>query len=432
MIYVILVVFILAFACYFSITRSFISPFSLLLIAFIMSLSIIVSNMENWQVEMNPRFPIYIFTAITAFAIGCMMANVISDRSVIHSGSRGVLKTNGGERLGYSKFIFFLAPAVCTVLFVFMSIDLGHSGGSGNTIFRSIYEASYENSSNFLLHQLREIVVAIAEISIMKIFVYKYENKIRIPKGLLIPSMCFAVCTLFSTDRNIFLRFIIFALCIWIFFKMSSGERSVQSTNRQILKRTVLILVIAVGLFYLLGKTKSYTSNLERTIGIYGGSGLYNFNLCLEQLENADLQYGKETFSQLIRTLQVFGIDLWDELSNRAGLGMVVFRSPNGYVYASNVYSALTPYVIDFGLIGNIIFPLVLGFFFRKIYISALRKGSLYSWGIYAMLVYAIVYFPIAEQFFMRFHLGLVYEIGWFSIIYFLVFGGKKVKVKIG
>ena len=111
---------------------------------------------------------------------------------------------------------------------------------------------------------------------------------------------------------------------------------------------------------------------------------------------------------------------------------MVVFRSPNGYVYASNVYSALTPYVIDFGLIGNIIFPLVLGFFFRKIYISALRKGSLYSWGIYAMLVYAIVYFPIAEQFFMRFHLGLVYEIGWFSIIYFLVFGGKKVKVKIG
>ena len=99
MIYVILVVFILAFACYFSITRSFISPFSLLLIAFIMSLSIIVSNMENWQVEMNPRFPIYIFTAITAFAIGCMMANVISDRSVIHSGSRGVLKTNGGERL---------------------------------------------------------------------------------------------------------------------------------------------------------------------------------------------------------------------------------------------------------------------------------------------------------------------------------------------
>ena len=207
---------------------------------------------------------------------------------------------------------------------------------------------------------------------------------------------------------------------------------SLHATNMQIVKRTLLIFLAAVGCFYLLGKAKSYTSNLERMIGIYGGSGLYNFNLTLDQLENVDLQYGKETFSQLIKTLNVFGINLGDGASNEVLHEMIVFTAPNGYVYASNIYSAMGPYVVDFGYAGVIIFPFIMGLFFEFLFICAMRLGSLYLWGLYSMLIYPVVYFPIAEQFYMRLHLGLAYEIFWFSIIYYFSFGKKRIHFTMG
>lgn len=430
MIYILVIIFVITFAFYYTMTRSFTSPFSLLLLSFIMASTIIMSNIENWQVTINPKFSFYISLAIIAFAAGCIIADLLCGHYIVGSGCKCILPADI-EKTSYSKLLFVFAPTILTVLFVFMSIRMGRGVITNGSVFRAIYEASATNSSSFLFHQLREIVVAIAEVSVIKSLKYKYLEKTRIPLLMFVPVVCFGICTMFSTDRNIFLRFIIYALCIWIFFKSSTSEKGVHSTNKDILKKTCFVLITAVAFFYFLGKIKNYTSNLERMIGIYGGSGLYNFNLSIDKLENTDPQLGKETFSQLIGTLRIFGIDLGDGLSNRAGLDMLVFRSPNGYVYASNIYSAMAPYMTDFGAIGIIIFPLVMGFIFKSLYVAALRKGSFYFWGLYSMLIYAVVYFTIAEQFFMRFHLGLLYEIGWFSIIYFVVFGSKNSRIII-
>lgn len=429
MIYFLVILFIIGFALYYSASRSFTSPFSLMMLSFIMALTLIMCNIDNWQVRINPHFIVYILLSVAAFAIGCFVADVTAGRIVIGGGGRCILPTTRFERRGFSKVVFVVLPVLCAMLYVALAIRMALSSGLRGSLLRMIYSASAANTSSFFFHQLREIVVAIAEVSIIIVFKSAYVDHDGMPKLLVIPIICFAFCTVFSTDRNIFLRFIIYSICIWIFFKSSTSQKNIRSTNKQILKKTLLILIVAIALFYLLGKIKSYTSNLERMIGIYGGSGLYNFNLSIEKFEGWTHEHGLVTFSQLISTLKVFGINLWDSVNSVAGLGMVEFSSPNGYVYASNIYSAMAPYFMDFGVMGLVIFPFVLGLIFKKLYRSAIKKGSFYNWGIYSLLVYAVVYFTIGEQFFMRFHLGLVYELAWFSIIYFLAFGSKNFRI---
>ena len=429
MIYLYLAAFLFLFAFYYSFTRSFISPFSLLLLAFMMSLTIIACNMENWQVEINHRAFIYIFLAVASFGAGCLLSNVLSQKWVFFPGRNAVITRRVDQGPRHEIFLLMVLPTICTLLFVHLSIRIGHEG-AGN-VFRNIYESSHENSSNFFLHQMREIVVAAAEVSVIAVLAKKYLVQTKIQIWYLIPFLCFVFCVLFSTDRNIFLRFVVFSICTWIFFASAASTRSVQSTNGRILGKTIIILLVAVGLFYLLGKVKSYTSNLERMIGIYGGSGLYNFNLCLDQLETAEHQLGKETFSQFILMLNRFGIDLGVQASDGTEFGMIVIHAPNGYTYASNIYSAMAPYVIDFGLPGVIIFPFILGLFFERLYIAACKKNAFYARGVYALLIYAVVYFPIAEQFFKRFHLGLIYELGWFSILFFAVFGSRRARAPL-
>ena len=428
----ILLLFIILFVAYYSMTRSFVSPFSLLLVSFIMALSIIVSNTDNWQVSLNSRFILYILIAAGSFGLGCAIANSLSGPQILGAGDKCVIPNNTRIDSKLTNLVLVICSLACTAVYVFLSIRIGISNGNAS-IFRSIYEASAENSSNFVLHQFREIVVALAEISLLIVFKCKYIDKKRFPWLLLVPSICFFVSAMFSADRNIFIRFIIFALCLWIFFYSSTSSRTVSTTNRKILRNTIVIVVVAALLFFMLGKIKSYTSNLERMIGIYGGSGLYNFNLSLDEIDRADLQYGQQTFSQLLklfdRMLEIFGITV-SESTNDLGIQMVVFLSPNGYVYASNIYSSMTPYMIDFGVLGLFIFPAVMGFIFKSLYSAAVKRGSFFLWGLYAMMVYSVVYFTIGEQFFMRFHLGLVYELFWYSFIYFLVFGNRTVRVK--
>ena len=42
------------------------------------------------------------------------------------------------------------------------------------------------------------------------------------------------------------------------------------------------------------------------------------------------------------------------------------------------------------------------------------------------MLIYPVIFYPIADQLFGRFNLGFVYEIVWLSIFYYLIFGKRK------
>ena len=175
--------------------------------------------------------------------------------------------------------------------------------------------------------------------------------------------------------------------------------------------------------FYGLGNLKGYTSNFERMIGIYTGSGLYNFNLFLGSFDG-NYEYGAQTFHPFLSSLSAIFPIPTDLLTLKNNYDFIIFGN-DSYVYASNIYAAITYYYADFGVWGIIVFSFLLGGFYEVLYQTAKKyKGGL-VWVLYGFFIYPIFYLAIVEQFFFRFHLGLLYELFWL-LLFYSIFNKRK------
>ena len=164
----------------------------------------------------------------------------------------------------------------------------------------------------------------------------------------------------------------------------------------------------------------------------YGGSGLYVFNIWVVDFEEP-LLYGQSTFSEFIKVFNsIFGhigLTLPDAQVDRFD-AFIEFESSNGYVFSSNIYTALKPYVEDFGFFGVILFPFAIGMLYQKLYMRMRKSKYGYNWVLYCMLIYPIVFFPILEQLIRRFHLGFIYEVVWLTLVYYFVYGKINVRIE--
>ena len=423
MILAIFLAFIILYMAEFRLQKSFISPCSLLLLSFIMATGLIAVNTENWEVVIYEDFPVYIFTAVMAFAAGCLLTEVICNAAAGRT-ETGIAQ-NIGFRDNYPAAMMAVLSAACGIAYFYLLTKGMNFSGGMSKVLREIYiRATTGSTRNFVLHQMLEIVIAVSKISIFQLFVIQYFRKRKTQAGvIIIPVVVAMACMGISTDRNIFLRFIIYTVCLWVLFYSGSVDESRRKKNWHILKYAVIFAAVVVIVFYGLGKAKGYTSNFERMIGIYGGSGLYNFNLYLHDFPGRELQMGNSTFATLQNTLRALGIIGGTYDDTLAVDPMIIHYSSNWYAYASNVYSAMKPYLDDFGYFGMIIFPFIMGGFFELLYWFAKRYRFGFSWICYALLIYPVLYFTVMEQFFARLHLGIVYEIMWVLIFYYLIYG---------
>lgn len=409
--------------------RNLTSPLVLLITAFLVSCLIILENYYNWEIQVNPIFVLYCLTAIGAFAAGCFIIDAAKEKRMLLVSHPEKQVINYSRKLPVKSTAIF--SAVLVVLYIGLIIkSADFSPGSGN-VLRVIYEyVSSGNQSNFFLHQLFEILQAIGKISIFGILVGKYVVKRKISVLELLPLVLLFICIIFSTDRNVFIRFFIYVLVLWIMISCSVSTESVNRTNMMILYKVFLAGIIFIAVFYVLGKIKNYTSNLERMIGIYGGSGLYNFNMFLAKETDIKLRYGAECISSICAVLQRFGVPVSAAFAP-AEQKFIIFTAHNGYVYASNIYSSMWPYVLDFGYAGVIIYPLLLGMLFEFLYQRAEANRCGFSWILYAHMIYSVIFFPISEQFFLRLHLGFVYEIFWLWVVYYCIYKDSAVKTRL-
>ena len=427
-----LVVFIILFIIEYRLQRSFIAPLSLFLLSFIMALLLISINTANWEVHLNSTFILYILTATVSFATGTFVVELIGHRKKANAGDikeeTPVLEMPSDR---YPALALLIISGICMILyFVLMLRKTGISGGISTILYRVYLEVTTGKSSSFLMHQMIKIVIAISQINVFELFLLRYLVKGReriVPYSLIgIQLLFFAMCAILSTDRNIVLRFFIYILCLWIFFETFSGSENSNKRDFVILLKAVLSVLVVVLLFYALGKLRKNASNFGRAIGIYGGSGLYNFNLFL--LRDNKPMFGESTFLLLNNTLRSFGLLGGNSSETIIVDDFVIFLSKNGYVYSSNIYSAMRPYVEDFGYFGVILFPFIMGIFFEILYMFAKKYRYGFAWVFYAFMIYPVVYFTVLEQCFRRLHLGIIYEIGWFTLLYVLIFvAGKRV-----
>ncbi len=424
----------LVIIAYFVGKRDLLSPWFLLCLALFVSYSIVMLNYENWEVKINEKFMLYVCTALLAWGIGGFLMRTICFRNEACS---SVLYSCYIPEKRYKKYPINLFAILSVILAMFyiskMLIDAGDAPSFSQRI-RNIYDNIVANnySPGFVFNQMMEIVTAIAYISVYRLLkkIYSKNDKISVIK-LLIPIIAFLFLIIVSTDRNIFLRFAFYSICLYVFFFSANYKK--KNPNRKIIKRVVIMLLAIIIVFFLFGRIKKYSSDITGALSIYGGSGLYNFNLWIEEFSEP-LMYGNSTFSTFLNTLDAlfkpFGLNFSHVSIDRFD-PFIEYTAANGYVYSSNIYSALKPFVEDFGYFGVIIFPLIMGILYEFLFLKSKKRSHGFSWVLYCLLIYPIMFFPILEQLFRRLHLGMLYEIGWVAIAYFFAFRRKKKKAYV-
>ncbi|MDE7083203.1 MAG: oligosaccharide repeat unit polymerase [Clostridia bacterium] len=418
---------------YFLGNRDLLSPWFLICLAVFASFAIILINYANWEVNINGTFILYVTTALISFGVGCQFVKAL--RPIPASADNGLLKVRVDDfnfKRRYPVNLFIIISVVCAALYIYKLLteaagDATSLSGKIRAIYDKIVNEDYY--PGFLFNQFLEISMAIAYVNTYRLFLRLYSKSDKISRiKLIIPIIVFLVAVVFSSDRNIFIRYAFYAICLFVLFFRENCKK--KNVNAKIIQIVIILLIVMVLLFFLMGALKQYKSNIFRSLGIYGGSGLYNFNLWVEEFDG-ELAYGGATFSTLLNTinevLRPFGLD-FDFTEYVRFDTFITYQSANGYVYSSNIYSSLKPYVQDFGYLGVIIFPLISGVFFQWLFGKMKSRKYGFSWILYCLLIYPIVFFPIAEQLFARLHLGIVYEIGWCAIIYFAVFRKKRSK----
>lgn len=429
--------------------RDLLSPWFLLCFMIFATYCVVLLNFRNWNVVIHPLFFLYLGTAIVSFGAAAAFVSKYAKKTAENAGAGKPLPLANEDRYPlrttienerplakYPAWIFAAASAVCAGIYIFkMFYDVRGAGSLSHKLSQIYVNVVDGYSPGVFFTQMLEIVVGLAYVSMYRFFLVLFCKRrgknIKEAVKCLIPVAAFMLVSLVSTDRNRLLRFVFYAICLWILFYRDKHKE--KRVNVKIAGVVFLMLLVAVALFYAFGKAKRYTSDLFRMVSIYSGSGLYNFNLWIQEFENT-YYLGQATFLSLINSLGTLlnplGIRL-EGIMDRFDPA-IEFVSPNGYCYSSNIYSALKPYVEDFGYFGAILFPFLMGAIFQALYEILKTNGRGLAWILYCQLIYSVLFFPIAEQFYRRLHLGYFYEIFWVAAIYYLAkaFSRRKCKQK--
>lgn len=432
MIYILLLSIILLLIYEVRVRKSFVAPSVLLLLSFLMASLLIFINYFNWDVSLSPKFIFYVISAIISFVTCTHLTRYI----FINIRTGKIMTLQRYKEISSPKFSMEVILVV--VFFIYLLLYFRRVGFNLDftTMLSSAYNENVSNSGNsggVLETQLLKMITGIVYISYYQFLLARYVVKSRYSIfTLVLNTTIFLLTAILSTDRNILLRFFIFSIVLWIMFYLDINKDYVKNINFKIIKRLIIFGSIVLFVFYFTGRLKGYVSDFNRSISLYGGSGLYNFNIFLNNFSDFQLKMGEETFKSIqVLSNTIFGTITHDSISFFDP--QIAFKSSTGFVYISNIYSALRPFLIDFGYLGMILFPGFIGIFYESLYSIAMKHKYNFSWIIYSALIYPVVYFSVSEQFFARIHLGSMYEIFWLIVFYQYVkspirfyFGSKK------
>jgi len=403
--------------------KDIIGPWFLLCAMMTLSFVIVLLNIENWEVVIVPKFTIYCSVMILSWFFGSVAIRFFSGFriSLSHNHvSREIKETQIKSNISEGTYPYLLLLCISVILtFFYLKMKLPTFSFSSieaikNTL-RVIYDT--EKTRGFFRTQIFQLIIAIAYISLYKRMSIQYLSHDRRMRLMLdIPVVLFLLCALVSTDRNILLRFMIYFTILYVMF---FREQIKAHITKKLFVRVIILVLIAGGVFFSFGAAKQYTSNVTRAISIYGGSGLYNFNLWLKDF-SGPYTHGKFVFAEVQNVLNALHLMSPSTVEHNAEF--ITYYSENGYAYSSNIYSAMRFYVQDFGIWGIIVSSFLIGALYEIMYIMMKRRPYGFSWVFYASMIYPVIYYPILDQFMKRMHFGRVYEIGWLVVFYFILF----------
>lgn len=321
-------------------------------------------KLSNLQGEWSSKMWIVVFFVYSAFILGYYISSRFS---------KDVSKKLGNQidlvdQNKFRRFIYILF-AICFISYIAEVIESG---------FLPLFNRDPASYKEFGIRFVHYLTVSLVFVNcLITVYIIKYK---KLDKALSIIYILaiLAVITLLSRQLLIFLAVITLIIIHYLYKKIKLLHLS-------------LVAILGLIVFSVLGNIRSNGGAYILQVGeivegvdpifawlyLYFGFGYENLNYYINNFH--DLFYGTVTF------FPVFAFTLTKGL---------IETDLSGYLVSPHLTTSSMAYdfYLDFGLLGTIIFPLIIGFITSKIYRKLQQNKSIYNVLLYSMIAHNLLF----------------------------------------
>lgn len=262
------------------------------------------------------------------------------------------------------------------------------------------------------------------------------ENKKKSVLLVILNLLVSMVISCLGGSRGSFISLVVSLICFTL-MKYSNKNNWKKNIPIKILIISFILIGIVIFEFKniseLLGQSQVSKVDLSDYLILYMGAEVKNLDLFLNSYFKRSVIWGQETFRPIIQIISsIIGNKKWASYSL-----IVPFRYFGGKALG-NVYTTYYAFIRDFGYIGVIILPFIIGFISHKIYKMAKISMKIENHSM-IYLIYGVVYYACSFSYFSNIFFQLIVSTTMLKYIifiyvlriYFLKYNKKIIKNKI-
>ncbi|MBQ3293615.1 oligosaccharide repeat unit polymerase [Candidatus Saccharibacteria bacterium] len=408
------------------------SPSFLACVLFAISIFINLLNADRWGTSYSWKAYTLIMLGLTMIAVGEYVIKLIlkskKKDKIEPCYTRNKKIITSPINIGTITIATIIIISIACLL-----IDIkimGNITGSSN-VFSSLFSSRNVLTSGEVQRGLLGRIVLAANKGIALTLIYIIiHNKVLCEKrnkiSYFIPIALFLTEAILTTRRTIFLRIIAYTFIVFIILYISKNGTKVQQLNKVMLigiGALCSFMLIFSSLGKLIGKGQ-YDAPID-VFYYYSGSSINLFNKYISSGAEPESNYfGEHTLYGIYNSLHYIS----PSIQHNSNPALENTYLPHWY---SNIYTAFRRYYQDYGIIGIVVIPFILGVFYGYLESKAKRNlGKPWNTIFFAYSIYPIIEIAIDERFLVNYiSFSTFFEVTMLYIFYrFLARNGLQIK----
>ena len=386
------------------------SPSIAFVVPFTVSSIYLIFNVSRWSVVLNINTYFVIISGCLSFLLGILLTSQIRYRL---RGKKVLFKrgqnTSQAELKSWILWLLFIIEISALVLSFRAIISVvrryGYSGSYSALIYRYRNLSIYTTESVSLGGIVNWLYLFNSAIG----YIWGYiiadvaANKRKIKLLYLLNFIISVITDLLKGGRQSAIQLIVASIVCYFMLYLSKANRKQLPLRKFI--RFLIFGIVGMSLFqslgYLLGRTVQ--ADFLQYLAVYISGGIRNLNEYLKTDHGAPDVFAKMTLPYVNSFI-----------GNKFGISRMIYSLDLPYLSANgsnsgNIYTTFYAYIYDFGYIGVIIWPLIMGIISQLIYKMARRsilnngKRVKISVIVYGYLFYMLVFSFFSNKFYEGF-----------------------------
>jgi|GEM_PF-1715067 len=370
---------------------------------------------KEWHFSIHLNTFFVIFGGCIFFLIGTLTMKRVRIKKLSNKKSAALLGVNGREIEFWKYYLFIFAEIMCYAWKLRFILAYGRSNGAGDTLSGAI---SYVNNTSKFTTQSLIAYPSILSLGLRIctaagfvwacILAQKILQKNGKRKHLILTFINFLICivgSMTSGGRGGAVQLIIAFLAAYLILYSRANNWQAKIPFKIILRVAIVVLITGYGFVAVMDLIgRSEINLIGKYLSTYCGAEIHNLDYFLNvSYRNSEI-FGQETFQPIIQYFSgKLGISEWSRY-NLDIPSIYVHSVTWGYMSLGNVCTTFYSYIHDFGYLGAIILPFIMGAISQLAYSSAknsnINRDQNLGLIIYSNIAYCLVFSFFSNKFY--------------------------------